>query len=276
MTTTTHEAKLEVPGATLHYEVTGSGPVLLLIGGAPADGTIFAGMVPQLADSFTVVTYDHRGYSRSSLNGEPEQQTVAVHADDAHRLLAELTTEPAHVVGLSGGALVGIALANAHPGQVRSLYTYEPAAIDVLDDREAQLATFADVVETYRAQGPFPAAGQFIVAVGDTPPPMPEGEPSPEMLAMMGQMAKNFSLFFEHQLLPFISETPDVEALRATGVPVVWAVGEASQGQPCHRAGVALAARYGAEVVQLPGDHQAATTHPVEFAAAVRAAVTDA
>jgi pimeloyl-ACP methyl ester carboxylesterase len=41
MSETTREAKLDVPGATLHYEVTGSGPVLLLITGAPGDATNF-------------------------------------------------------------------------------------------------------------------------------------------------------------------------------------------------------------------------------------------
>jgi pimeloyl-ACP methyl ester carboxylesterase len=40
---------LDVPGAHLYYEVTGRGPVLLLITGAPADATTFAGMVPILS-----------------------------------------------------------------------------------------------------------------------------------------------------------------------------------------------------------------------------------
>jgi pimeloyl-ACP methyl ester carboxylesterase len=33
---------LRVPGATLHYEVCGTGPVLLLIPGGPADAGGFA------------------------------------------------------------------------------------------------------------------------------------------------------------------------------------------------------------------------------------------
>src|SRR6476646_1249018 len=54
-------AHLEVPGARLRYEVSGVGPVLLLIPGAAADAAAFAGIAPSLRDRFTVVAYDPRG-----------------------------------------------------------------------------------------------------------------------------------------------------------------------------------------------------------------------
>lgn len=40
---------LKVPGANLYYEVRGSGPVLLMIPGGPADATAFAAIAPLLA-----------------------------------------------------------------------------------------------------------------------------------------------------------------------------------------------------------------------------------
>ena len=55
---------LDVPGARLHYQVCGSGPLLLMIG-APMDSTGFAAIAAHLADSHTVVTYDPRGISAS-------------------------------------------------------------------------------------------------------------------------------------------------------------------------------------------------------------------
>jgi hypothetical protein len=48
-------ATLKVPGASLYYEVTGSGPLLLMIPGAPADAGVFAALAAQLADRYTVV-----------------------------------------------------------------------------------------------------------------------------------------------------------------------------------------------------------------------------
>ena len=65
---------LKVPGANLHYEVQGSGPVLLIIPGMPADAGLYAVLARQLADTYTVVAYDPRGISRSRLDGPPEDQ----------------------------------------------------------------------------------------------------------------------------------------------------------------------------------------------------------
>jgi len=50
----TKTGTLTVPGASLYSEVTGSGPVLLMIAGAPADAGTFAAIAAQLADRYTV------------------------------------------------------------------------------------------------------------------------------------------------------------------------------------------------------------------------------
>src|SRR3954451_5447831 len=85
METTTNT--LTVPGATLYYEVRGAGPVLLLICGGVYDGAGSAGLPDQLADRYTLVTYDRRGNSRSPLHSRRERQSIKVHADDARRIL---------------------------------------------------------------------------------------------------------------------------------------------------------------------------------------------
>lgn len=66
----------------------GSGPLLLLIPGGPADAGVFDGLSQQLAGRYTVVAYDPRGNSRSALDSPPEEQRVDLHADDAAQLLA--------------------------------------------------------------------------------------------------------------------------------------------------------------------------------------------
>jgi pimeloyl-ACP methyl ester carboxylesterase len=50
----------------LYYEVRGGGPPVLFIMGATGDAGHFATVADQLADKFTVVTFDRRGNSRSS------------------------------------------------------------------------------------------------------------------------------------------------------------------------------------------------------------------
>src|SRR5258706_10115886 len=113
---------LQAPGASLYYEVRGSGPILLLICGGVYDAAGYAGLAERLADRYTVVTYDRRGNSRSPLDGPPRHQRVEVHADDAHRLLAAVGVtggERADVFGNSSGAMIALELAVRHPEQVR-------------------------------------------------------------------------------------------------------------------------------------------------------------
>ncbi|BCB91182.1 hypothetical protein Psuf_084950 [Phytohabitans suffuscus] len=97
---------LAVPGATLHYEVRGAGPVLLLICGGVYDAAAFGPLAGELADRYTVVTYDRRGNSRSPLDGAPGPQSIEEHGDDAYRLLVAAgatEAEPAYVFGNSSG-----------------------------------------------------------------------------------------------------------------------------------------------------------------------------
>ena len=53
-----------VPGARLHYEVRGAGPLLLVIG-SPMASADFAPLADVLAGDHTVVTYDPRGHANS-------------------------------------------------------------------------------------------------------------------------------------------------------------------------------------------------------------------
>src|SRR5690349_16890977 len=135
----TGTSALKVPGASLYYEVRGTGPVLLLICGGVYDAAGYAALAQQLQDRYTVVTYDRRGNSRSPLDGPPEPQRIDVHADDAHRLLSEMgiaAGRPAFVFGNSSGAMIGLELVARHPEQVRVLVAHEPPIFELLPDRD--------------------------------------------------------------------------------------------------------------------------------------------
>jgi hypothetical protein len=113
---------LEVPGGSLYYEVRGQGPVLLMMPGGPADATTFRAIEDDLAHAYTVVTYDPRGISRSSLfDPRDDDRMVEVFADDVHRLLAALGGGKASVFASSGGAVIALELARCH-GSGRRLF----------------------------------------------------------------------------------------------------------------------------------------------------------
>ena len=262
---------LKVPGANLYYEVRGSGPVLLMMPGGPADATAFRSIAGQLAPHYTVVTYDPRGLSRSKLDGPlDEERIVEVFADDVHRLLAAVTHEKADVFASSGGAVIALELAARHPEQLSTVVSHEPPSPTLLPDAARVRATMEEVTAAYRTAGIGPAVQIFSDLIGGGPPPAPEGEPTPEMLADMMRMQGNMDLFFGPYVLAIARYEPDFAALNAASCRIIAAVGDKSRGQLAHNGGLGLAKRLGTQAVVFPGDHGGFQSHAAEFAAKLR------
>jgi pimeloyl-ACP methyl ester carboxylesterase len=269
-----HIDAIEVPGAALHYEVRGVGPLLLIIPGMPADAGLYAVLARELADRYTVVSYDPRGMSRSRLDGPATDQLVEVHADDARRVLDAVGGGPAHVLTDSISGLVGLHLSATEPGRVRTLVAFEPPVTEVLPDRERWRAFFEDLHDTYRAQGLYPALGAFAEAagLGGGEPP----DPDPETAAAMARIDQNLDAWLAHVVRPsFFGYVPDLDRLRSGPARVVVAVGDASAPhQVAWQASQALAEQLGVRPVTVPGDHDAVTRRPGEFAEALRTALS--
>ena len=260
---------VKVPGATLHVEVRGSGPLLLCITGGPTDAGMFAELGGRLADRHTVVSYDQRGHSRSPLDGEPQDIPVALHADDAAAILTDLGDEPAYVYGNSGGATIGLDLVSRRSELVCTLVAHEPPLFELLPDANRWRSAFAEISETYRTQGVFPAMGKFGAVVEEGGPKYSEEQqapPTPESQEMMQRMAGNFELFVAHELPRIGAYTPDLDALRSGSTHIASAAGETSGEQGACRAAIALADRLGIPVTYLPGGHGGWGSDRQEFA----------
>ena len=256
---------LEVPGATLHYEVGGAGPVLLLIPGGPADAGAFVPIRGELSGRYTVVTYDPRGLSRSPFDGEPQDTSVGTFADDARRLIEAVGNGPAYVLGSSGGALVGLELVSRYPERVRVLVAHEPPLTRLLDDADEHARFAREVHDTYLSEGVGPAMGKFLASAGlDGGPPQPPAGPTPEMAEAMARMQGNLDFFLGHMWLALGDYAPDTSPLQE--LPITVAVGEASEGQLAYRAALALAGRLGKEPEAFPGDHGGFSCRPEAFA----------
>lgn len=251
-TVTTHA--LRAPDVTLHYEVRGSGPLLVILG-APMDASDFAPLAERLADSYTVVTTDPRGISHSVLDDPEQDSTPVERARDVHRILTELDRGPALVFGSSGGAVTGLALAATHPEQVHTLVAHEPPVPPVLPDAGDIIAGADAIRETFLRDGQGPAWRMFMELAGFV---MPEGDgeefaqmPEPDETA-----EANGAYMLGHMLAQGLSYCPDVEALRAASTRIVIAVGDATTpDQLCHRTSATLAGRLGTGLVGFPGDH---------------------
>ncbi|MBX3144197.1 MAG: alpha/beta fold hydrolase [Trueperaceae bacterium] len=247
---------LEVAGATIHYETRGSGPVLLLIPGGPADAGVFGDLARELEGQYMVVTYDPRGNSRSRLHGPMGDQDLDVHADDAARLIEALSAGPAYVMGNSGGAQIGLNLAARHPGSLRALVAHEPPCVNLLPDPTEAVDVLERIYRAYGEGGVEAGIGMFMQLSGlEEEEEEAHGEPSPDAAESFARIGGNLEYFLAHGMRPLSLYLPDVSALRRGPVRVVVGVGESTQGQTAHNCGLALAERLGVEPVAFPGGH---------------------
>jgi pimeloyl-ACP methyl ester carboxylesterase len=262
---------LKVPGANLYYEVRGSGPVLLMMPGGPADATAFRSIAGQLALHYTVVTYDPRGLSRSKLESPlDEERIVEVFADDVHRLLAAVTKEKADVFASSGGAVIALELAACHPEQLKTVVSHEPPSPMLQPDPAFVRAVMEQITATYRTAGIGPAVQIFSDLTRSGPPPAPEAEPTSEMLEDMARMQGNMDLFFGPYVLAIARYEPDFTALKGASCRLVAAVGDESRGEMAHDGGLGLATQLGTQAVVFPGAHGGFESHAAEFAIKLR------
>ena len=254
---------LDAPGAVLAYDTReadgeSTAPTLLMIG-SPMDASGFTTLVEHFRDR-KVVTYDPRGVTRSERTDPTTETTPEEHADDLHRVIAAVGTEPVDVFASSGGAVNALALVARHPEQVRVLVAHEPPAAKVLPDREQALAATESIREIYERDGLGPAMAKFIAltalkgpvtaefASGAAPNPADFGLPTEDDGArddvLLGQ-----------NLVTCTHYEPDSDALRAASTRIVLAAGAESEGELAHRAAVAVAERLGKEAVIFPSHH---------------------
>jgi pimeloyl-ACP methyl ester carboxylesterase len=101
-------------GTTIVYDQWGSGPLVVIVGGAFNDRGTWAALAQALASDFTVVSYDRRGRGDS---GDTEPYAVEREVEDLAAVIAAASpdgTACAHGVS-SGGALLLRAIADGTP-----------------------------------------------------------------------------------------------------------------------------------------------------------------
>jgi pimeloyl-ACP methyl ester carboxylesterase len=109
---------VKVNGKELAVEITGDGPVVLLVHGLGGTSNFFQPQVAALAERFTVVRPDMEGSGRSPVTSTP---TIASFADDLADLLPQLGAGPARVVGHSMATITVRLLAATRPDLVSHL-----------------------------------------------------------------------------------------------------------------------------------------------------------
>lgn len=122
-------------GIDTRYEVSGTGPALLMLSPGGFDATVEAwsgtgvyrrlGLVQRLSERYTCIRFDRR--DAGSSGGRVERIGWDHYVRQASELLDALGIESAHLMGGCVGCSTAVAFAVAHPARVTSLVLYSPA-----------------------------------------------------------------------------------------------------------------------------------------------------
>ncbi len=256
---TTHT--IEAPGALITYDIREpdeqSVHRALFVFGSPMGASGFEQLVAHFTDR-TVITYDPRGMERSTRDPN-HPLTAEVHAEDYHRVVEGSGLGPVDAFGSSGGAMCGLHWVVAHPEDVRTFVCHEPPLVALLEDSEMATRVNADIVDTYQREGFGPAMAKFIQLVMHRGPlpddylDRPAPDPAQFGLPTEDDGSRDDPLLSGNLTMPpFL---PDAEAIEASPVRVIPAIGAEGEGGMARRGGEALARLLGVEPVIFPGDH---------------------
>lgn len=93
----------DVGDAQLYYQEAGRGEPVIFMHGHSFDHSEWDPQFPEFAKKFRTITYDCRGYGRSSM---PVEGHEFLYAEDLVKLMDKLGIEKAHLVGLSMGGFI--------------------------------------------------------------------------------------------------------------------------------------------------------------------------
>lgn len=243
-------------------DATSERPALFVFG-APMDASGFAQLVEQIDDR-PVVTYDPRGAGRNPIG--KDDITTEQHAADLHHVIEALGAGPVDAFGSSGGAVTLLALAGAHPADVRRVVAHEPPLVTDLPDRDTALAAIARLKSTYAQQGDGPAMAGFLALVmhdgvlpagfADQPTPDPAmfGMSADDDGSRTNPLFRNMPALNDHDL--------DADTLRALGDRLVIAAGVESGDSLAARGARAVAAGIGRPITDFPSHHGGFASQP--------------
>ena len=133
-------------GERIYYESAGRGDAVVLCHGAGGNHLVWFQQVPAFAPSYQVITWDQRGFGRSTNHADMAGPPAAV--TDLRRVLARVGVTKVHLVAQSMGGWTALGFALAHPEQVRSLVlSGTTAGIDTPGVRKALEVYLAELAQ---------------------------------------------------------------------------------------------------------------------------------
>lgn len=135
---------------SIHYEVFGTGPAMLLINGGPGYSSEgFRSVARQLSDTLAhqVIIYDQRGTGQSPLDTISEETvTLNLMVNDMEELRHHLKVKKWVVMGHSFGGILAASYATKYPDRISKLILSSSGGMDLTTlSSEGTLARLTDV-----------------------------------------------------------------------------------------------------------------------------------
>ncbi|MEP0870254.1 alpha/beta hydrolase [Trichocoleus desertorum AS-A10] len=199
--------QMQTSSATINLLKSGNGYPILLLHGYPQTHVMWHKVAPQLAQDFTVVVSDLRGYGDSA---KPEAE--ANHASYAKRVMAQdqvemmqqLGYQEFYVVGHDRGARVAHRMALDYPQRIKKL-----AVLDIVPTYELYATTDQEFATAYYHWF-------FLIQPYPFPETLIGANPEYFLRTCLESWSKNFSAFTPEALAEYIRCFSQPETIHAT------------------------------------------------------------
>ena len=217
---------IEAGGYRTAYVEAGTGePLLLLHSVDPGcSGTLeYRHNIAPLAQEFRVIAPDLVGFGETAPPRPPVASASAMYADHILALMDALGLQRAHIAGNSRGGLIGIAIAEQHPGRVGRLILLGNAgggpSLEYMEKQAKLYANFRPEPDQLR----FFLSGSFHSLERDVPPPV--------FAEYLANAKKQYAAYDKIGGVP--TDVPDLRAaLARLKLPILYMFGREDQRWP--------------------------------------------
>ncbi len=131
---------VNVNGANIFYQVSGSGTPLILIHGFPLSGQLFQGQLAGLSQRFEVITPDLRGFGKSTAPNA--QGSIQIYAHDILAFMNQLGIRKAIIGGHSMGGQITLELYREAPTRFLGMILIDTNAMAATIEEQAEWPAF--------------------------------------------------------------------------------------------------------------------------------------